>query len=550
MSLAGFSAKLKSHFESFQTSPYLFIGSGLSRRYLRLPTWYDLLEEFTSGLGLPYEFGYYASQVQGNLPKLASVLAEEFHRFWWTSEKYENNRRKYKIEAQIDTQQPFKIELAIFINEKSVQDERFNQEIELLKKVVIDGIITTNWDTFTQELLSDFETFIGQYQLLFTDNASIGEIYKIHGCVSKPNSIIVTEEDYDNFHKKNKFLAAKLFTIFAEHPIVFLGYSISDSNIISILNSIVECVDNHNIDKLRDRLVFVEWVSGIGDPQVLDGHIVIENLPLPIKHVRLDSFIPLFEILSSLKQRLPIKILRKCKKAVYELVKTKNPVNTILVGDLDSVKNEEDIEFVIGVGVANQYSEQGYIGISNSDIFEDVIFENKPWSPEIVIKDVIPKLFKGNIYLPIYKYLRTSGELDDNGNLIDSGTHNVKLVDAVKKKDIRTYYSSSVTYLRKKDYIANKFASIGELEVSFEFRHVLLYIPFLKIENINLDELSNFLRRHYNDTTKTITDFKKIVCLYDYLKFGLQIHFYSGLTTPDGSKVTRVWPGLSAKRVE
>jgi hypothetical protein len=537
MSIAGFSAKLRTHFDKFQTSPYLFIGSGLSRRYLQLPTWHSLLEEFTQDLGLQFEFGYYASQVQGNLPKLASIIAEEFHKIWWTSEKYEVNRAKYYKDAQSNIQQPFKIELAIFVEKKSKLDPQFLEEIELMKKVIIDGVITTNWDTFT--LLEDFETFVGQYQLLFTDNASIGEIYKIHGCISKPESLIVTEEDYNDFHRKNKFLAAKLFTIFAEHPIVFLGYSISDRNIISILNSIVECLDNQNVDQLRDRLVFVEWVNELSDPQLTDGHIIIDNLPLPIKHIRLNSYIPLFEVLASLKQRLPIKILRKCKNAVYELVKTKNPVNTILVGDLDTMKSGEDIEFVIGVGVANQYSEQGYIGISNIDIFEDVIFENKPWSPEIVIRDVIPKLYKGNVYLPIYKYLRTSGELDDHGKLIETGDHSTKLIEAVKKNTLTTYYSTSITYLRKKSYIETNFSSIIQLEDTFDFRHVLLYIPFLKVENIDLEELGTFLKLHYNDLCKNMTDFKKVVCMYDYLKFGLQIHYYNGLLDSAGMSITK-----------
>lgn len=529
MSKVNFIFKLKSHFDRFNTSPYLFIGSGLSRRYLQLPTWLDLLEEFSKELELPYEFGYYASHVGRNLPKLATVIAEEFHKIWWTSPKFEQSRRKYNKEALSHIQQPFKIELAQFIKARGALNADYTDEVNLLKQAIVDGIITTNWDTFIQDQLIDFETYIGQYQLLFSDTNSIGEIYKIHGCISNPESIVITEEDYSNFHKRNQFLAAKLFTIFAEHPIVFLGYSISDQNIISILNSIVECVDNTNVEKLRERLVFVEWIDGLNEPVITDGHIIIDKFPLPIKHIKLHSFTPLFEVLATLKQRLPIKVLRKCKNAVYELVKTKNPTNTILVGDLDNINNEEAIEFVIGVGVANQYSEQGYIGISNNDIFEDVIFDNKPWSAQIVIKDVIPKLFKGNIYLPLYKYLRENGDIDDYGKLIESGIHSKKLVEAVKKNNIKVYYTTAITYLRKREFIRNNINSIQELTEKYEFRHVLLYLPFMKMENIELDELQRFIQVNYNDETKSLTDYKKVVCLYDYLKYGLQRDFYKDI---------------------
>lgn len=96
--------------------------------------------------------------------------------------------------------------------------------------------------------------------MIFSSTYSVGEIYKIHGSFEKPQSMILTEQDYEGFDKKNPYLAAKLITIFIEHPIVFLGYSISDTNIQEILQSIVNCLDNDNIEKLQNNLIFVEWV--------------------------------------------------------------------------------------------------------------------------------------------------------------------------------------------------------------------------------------------------------------------------------------------------
>ena len=65
----------------------------------------------------------------------------------------------------------------------------------------------------------------------FSKNHEIGEIYKIHGCVTEPETIMITSEDYQMIEEKNKYLAAKLLTIFIEHPIVFIGYSINDEDI-------------------------------------------------------------------------------------------------------------------------------------------------------------------------------------------------------------------------------------------------------------------------------------------------------------------------------
>ena len=80
----------------------------------------------------------------------------------------------------------------------------------------------------------------------------MGEIFKIHGSITEPDSLVVTQKDYDTFSIKNPYLAAKLITIFVEHPIIFIGYSLNDPNIISLISSIVSCL---NTEKLRLLLI-------------------------------------------------------------------------------------------------------------------------------------------------------------------------------------------------------------------------------------------------------------------------------------------------------
>ncbi|WP_354006044.1 SIR2 family protein [Paenibacillus polymyxa] len=46
------------------------------------------------------------------------------------------------------------------------------------------------------------------------------------------------QQDYENFFKKQIYLIAKLFAYFMEHLIIFIGYSLSDGNIKSILYSV------------------------------------------------------------------------------------------------------------------------------------------------------------------------------------------------------------------------------------------------------------------------------------------------------------------------
>ena len=82
----------------------------------------------------------------------------------------------------------------------------------------------------------------------------IAEIYKIHGSVQNPESIVINKADYQKFYDKGKYLAAKLMTIFMEYPIIFIGYSISDSDIQAILSDVLD-----KIETLQKRFIFVEY---------------------------------------------------------------------------------------------------------------------------------------------------------------------------------------------------------------------------------------------------------------------------------------------------
>ena len=397
-----------------------------------------------------------------------------------------------------------------------------NEEIELLKKVVIDGIITTNWDTFLEATFSDYKTYIGQEQLLFSENISIGEIYKIHGCVTSPESLIVSSNDYANFKKRNAYLAAKLLTIFVEHPVIFLGYSISDPNILELLFSLKDCLAAHNIEKLKDRLIFVEWRAEQNEPIMIDGTLSLsDGKILPIKHIKINSFIPLFDVLANLKQRLPIKILRRFKDAVYEFVKTNEPTNKIYIGDLTNIdENGNDIEFVVGVGVANSIAKQGLLGICVDDVVEDVLFDNKHIPAKEFITDAIPKLLKKRIRIPLYKYYRAEHLLTNDGKLIKKGSAVIN--NYFKDKSQKSFYPSAKAYAKKENLIRTKYKTLAELIANNDEKHCFYFIPLLEQEKINIDELQQFLMQCFRNGYIKNSYFKQLVCYYDYLKFGLE----------------------------
>lgn len=83
-------------------------------------------------------------------------------------------------------------------------------EIAELKKARknISSVITTNYDKMIEQLFA-FNPLIGNDILL---SNPYGSVYKIHGCVSQPEKIIITASDYEEFNCKYEFTIT--FTVY------------------------------------------------------------------------------------------------------------------------------------------------------------------------------------------------------------------------------------------------------------------------------------------------------------------------------------------------
>lgn len=232
-------------FRTHSALPFLFLGSGISRRYLGVPDWPGLLRIFAEQCELDFDY-VYASE-DGDLPRVATHIAERFHEVWWHSPLYAEQVSTYR---HLATNRPAALKIAIscFLSQHSIDspqvpgrsDVTLKSEVAVLRDVVVDGIVTTNYDDLTDALFPSFQSYIGQDELLFSDAQFIAEVYKIHGSASAPTSLIVTEADYNELKKRNHYLSAKLLTIFAEHPIIFVGYSMSDGYIQEIIRDLRE----------------------------------------------------------------------------------------------------------------------------------------------------------------------------------------------------------------------------------------------------------------------------------------------------------------------
>lgn len=515
---------------SFTQLPYLFIGTGFSMRYSSSPSWDDLLFDVWKLMNGDDEQRYkkFKQGIEYNLrsklanideeqrkyyinPQLASLLQVQFNDKYFNDERFsEEVFSNIEVEEIIEhNYDPFKYLITKkFENISYLVDGAKYHEIDVLSKYKnkIAGVITTNYDKLLELLFDDFETLVGQDNMLLSNINNIFEIFKIHGSIEMPDSLVITKEDYDYFEDKLKYLSAKLLTMFVEHPIIFIGYGMGDLNILRLLDEISKCLNVQQIQKIKNKFIFITRSK--------DGreHTIIKEIKgLQMIEFVLEDYSTIYGALGIIKSSMPVKLMRKLQDMVCNYVYSVEAKNDIIFGNINNPDIEDD-KAAIYVGQKDTVAQIGFDYYTIDDILEDVLLDNKPF---LVHERLITKTFKnirsiaGTTYLPIYKYLVRLGQTIDD---VPSNYNIIKSYD-----DIRPNKSEERHINREKVFI-----SIEEIELEYP-NHLVKQIANIKkyAININTDDLQNYIIKHYNkDTYKAqYPSFKKLIALYDYKKY-------------------------------
>lgn len=497
-------------------APFLFLGSGFSRHYLGTPQWDGILQMFA-----PHKLAQYYSKLNTkSLITVATAIAKDVTDEFWNLDDDDEFKKKNQ-DSIIDASSVLKIKISQYLKKQSLKEfpSEYEDEIHILERLCIDGIITTNWDDTAERLFPKFTSYVGQEQLIFSSTYSVGEIYKIHGSFEKPQSMVLTEQDYEGFGKKNPYLAAKLITIFIEHPIVFLGYSISDTNIQEILQSIVNCLDNDNIEKLQNNLIFVEWVDYKDFETKIERQDIMmsNNVNLPVIKIKTHSYKDVYELLQYYERTIPANLLREYKKQFYDIVQSETPEKQLYVLPSERIDGDKNIQVVYGFGAIGQFrSAVGYRGIKPVELLRDVLSEKQEWNAEQVLTDAYPQLTKTSpkAFLPIYKYL---SQVDINSD--ESYKGNKLGINYTLRKD-----SEFQSYSFPDD---EKKLSLEEVLAKYKGREVwkaVALIPYIEIDEDDFGNLREFIEKNFNDFlikhSNYSTYMRKLICFYDWKKYG------------------------------
>lgn len=345
--------------------PILFIGSGLSRRYMNTPSWDELLSHLALECpDIDKGLGFYKQSL-----KTLMKIGEEFARLYqaWAWDTGHNEFPSTLFKEDVTSQAYLKYKIATYLESLTPQSlaelvkNVYEDEIKSLSKIKPHAIITTNYDKMLEMIFPDYAPIVGQ-QIIKGQQFSIGEIYKIHGSIDDYNSIVFTQSDYDEFMKKKKFLSARLLTFFNEHPLLFVGYSASDPNIKSILSDLDEAMPIKG--DIIPNIYILEWDRNIGpDSNPAREKIIAteEGRSIRVKLIEAADFGWVFEAFAAnpLLNNVNPKVLRALLARSYNLVRHDIPTMTIEANFemLDqAVKDSNSFAKLFGIANISDYS--------------------------------------------------------------------------------------------------------------------------------------------------------------------------------------------------
>ncbi len=494
---------VKDFISQYRNHPILFVGTGISLRYLKNSyTWDDLLSKIAFSLTGNTEYYFdIKSQCQNNekfnYSKVASIIEEKFNA---DLQKDRNGKFKrindtfYESMAKEINLSRFKIYIAELFSKLEFRED-MSEELKSLKKIRknISSVITTNYDGLIEEVF-EFTKLIGNNILL---SNPYGSVYKIHGCFENPDKIIITEKDYEAFDNRYELIRAQLLSLFIHNPIIFLGYSVGDDNIKQILKTIFSYVEPNSdlASKIKNNFLLVEYGKDINNEIISEHDIVLEGgLTIRINKIRTDNFTLIYDSISSLHLPVTALDIRKVQNIVKEIY-SGGEIKVSITEDLDTLKNGDKILAIGSTKTISYHYETVPELLSN---YFKIIDESN--------KQLLFLIDKYNIqstqYFPIFGFEKINSELKTTEKLKQQQTTNIEL-----------YIRNMTLQCQIKHVSISNILNDNHISQSFKM-NAIIWNTFRG--NIKLDDIENYLRK---STSTNSTDYRKLLSVYDLKRY-------------------------------
>lgn len=516
--------------------PIVFIGSGMSKRYLaNFPTWNELLQEYWKQIKETKSIYHFMRKLEEEEEiknasedkkeflinvKTASYIKKRYDDLFYDGEITLEDLSQH--DAYVNKVSPFNYSLTQrFSNYKINEDleDEIDEYRRFLSKAKV--IVTTNYDTLTEDLLNDINqrptVYVGQ-KGFFDETYNWSELFKIHGDVNDPSSIVITEEDYRTYDENSILISAKILSNLIHSPIVFLGYSLTDRNVQKLLTDFASQLPNEDTRKSNNRITVVEYKQNTSDFE----EQVINNPALNISHsiIKTDNYMRLFQEICKIDQGLTPYEVSKFESKVKNIVLSAGgagKLDSVLVSSEDLGSLPEEIKnrrIVVALGDKKNI----FMNPSLVDYIDDYFKDGGTFLPEIALRFIAKE--NPQARLPFVKYLK---DIEYNNYEFLSKTEKTKLDNRLNKMGNLDKLIDSIPKDNQEDY-----ENIEEiLSLSAPPTKKLELIVY-NIKKISQDKIWSYIEKsvlpvfkeNYNNKATELSAQRRLLLAYDLLKNG------------------------------
>ena len=519
----------------FKNYPIVFIGSGISKRYLEdYPTWEELLNEYWQKTNQEIDFYHYLLTIKEKYKNSIYDDSALDHKIYTeAASKIENDFNRMFTESLInldglDARRVFSEDISPFkysvcqrfskVNLKpDVNEEELNSFKVLLKKAKM--IITTNYDAFIENLLLQQDVipklYIGNNGF-FEDTVGWSELYKIHGDIRDPQSIIISTEDYEKYDEKAILISAKILSNMIKNPILFIGYSLTDRNVKKLLSDFSSQLPKEDGRKSAERIILIQHKPN--EKTVITKQITDQQLQVTYTSVETDNYKEIYDEISTVDEGLsPYDVLRY-QRAIKTLIVNegeKGALDTLLVSPSDLDKLEESVKQGKNLVVALGDKKYVFTQIKEINYLEDYLFDKNEISSKLAIDFILDST--NTARLPFSKII---------ANCNFKGLNLApKLLEKLNQRIERHGNLDAMIGSIKLDKInADKnFYQIEDINKCAFSKHKELQVIIKNIRNIEINDLEKYVKNDAftqfvgceNNNIKT--EFRRLFLAYDLL---------------------------------
>ncbi len=522
---------LPSNILSMKSAPVLWIGAGLSKRFVKdYLSWDELLKIAASRIGISEgqyvskkmlirkELGIDATEDEIS-SALASSLSTELIRLF--------DERKLNPKEFFDTEyyeqflhevDPLKLLVCSLMKDIEFRED-MAEEIEAFKRLAysIPAVITTNYDTVIETLFEHkFKTYNTVDEYYRSAELGIGEIHKIHGTVRMPRSIVLNKEDYESFRKRSSVITSKIITLMCESPLLIFGYSMNDWVVRFVIENMLSSFSREKAAEICQNILYVQYSE---ETEICKGTMLLKhgggevNIPTIITN----DFLPLFNNLSKYEQKIPVSKMRELRKMFVNITSLSVPDDQrrLAYFGIDGIDDVDPIRSVVAISTEQALEvTKSYSTFTLDEIVKDALF-----SLSIPASGLIDVWFESNThqetaFIPIFEYLIKIGRYDH---------HSQKMMKYIEKKSKQ--FESHFIKLKKQHPSVVDFNSFVDRMEDLEHKHsrpkLIAYAYSLDV--ISKDEAIELLRNQYSlqieNNMKTGTDLKMAVTYIGFKEY-------------------------------